>query len=413
MDVVARWTGRHGLAIAEAMRLPREVFARQLGISPRTMADWAKQPGMPLALKTQELLDVVLERGSDLVRLRFAELLGPVYWPDVPTITTDAGSDLIKTAATYQDEVTSAIGLLSRLATADLGDQIATEGSRWIKTTVPGAIAGYLFSGISSGDAPDSDAHADAADRIRAVAKHLMDLDFQLGGGVVRSMLVAYFQSEVAPLLRRSHPEQERRDIFAAAAEVAQLLGWSAYDAGAHGAAQGYYTQGLRLAQEAKDRALAGYLLSDLSHQANYLGDFSEALQLARAAQSAMNGRATATQTTAALAMEARALASLGDQRQCIEVICKAERVFEQHDPSNDRAWMSYFTAEEFAGERLHCFTGLGMTRGCSGIFAPSARTVDADTHAGPRRDGDGPVRCSGGRARRGDRHGTGRPRTC
>ena len=68
MEIVARWTGRHGLALAESMRLPREVFARKLGISPRTVADWAKQPGMPLALKTQELLDVVLDQGSPTVR---------------------------------------------------------------------------------------------------------------------------------------------------------------------------------------------------------------------------------------------------------------------------------------------------------------------------------------------------------
>ena len=207
------------------------------------------------------------------------------------------------------------------------------------------------------------DAHADAAARIRSVAKHLMDLDFQLGGGVVRSMLLAYFRSEVAPLLRGTHSEQERRDIFAAAAEVAQLLGWSAYDAGAHGAAQGYYTQGLRLAQEANDRRVAGYLLGDLSHQANYLGNYSEALHLARASQSAMDGWATATQTTAALAMEARALASLGERRQCLTIIHKAERAFERHDPAADPAWMSYFTAEEFAGELLHCFAGIGMTR--------------------------------------------------
>jgi hypothetical protein len=75
VDVVARWTGRHGLALAEAMRLPREVFAGQLGISPRTIANWAEQPSTPLALRTQELLDTVLDRAPESVRLRLADLL--------------------------------------------------------------------------------------------------------------------------------------------------------------------------------------------------------------------------------------------------------------------------------------------------------------------------------------------------
>jgi 8-oxo-dGTP diphosphatase len=81
--VVARWTGRHGLALAEAMRLPREVFAGKLGISPRTVADWAKCPETALALRTQELLDVVLEQQGRLVQRRFAELLKPAYWTDL------------------------------------------------------------------------------------------------------------------------------------------------------------------------------------------------------------------------------------------------------------------------------------------------------------------------------------------
>jgi hypothetical protein len=111
-----------------------------------------------------------------------------------------------------------------------------------------------------------------AAARIRTVAQQLMDLDFQYGGGYVRRMLLFYFQSEIVPLLREPHPGPVRREIFASAAEVAQLLGWSAYDAGRHGAAQRYFMQGLCLAQEAEDVVLGGRLLSNLSHQANYLG---------------------------------------------------------------------------------------------------------------------------------------------
>ena len=53
-----------------------------------------------------------------------------------------------------------------------------------------------------------------------------MDIDFQFGGGYVSRMLLFYFQSEVLPLLRESHPESVRREIFSAAAELAQLAGF-------------------------------------------------------------------------------------------------------------------------------------------------------------------------------------------
>jgi hypothetical protein len=385
MDIVARWTGRHGLALAEAMRLPREVFARQLGISPRTMADWARQPRMPLALKTQELLDIVLDRESDAVRRRFADLLEPPYWPEVPApaLSPDTAAALVTQATGYQDDASSAVSLLTDLASAEATAHIGAAGTRWVKTAGPGVIAGYLFGGVSASDANATGTdRATAAERVRIVAHNLMDLDFQLGGGVVRRMLSTFFDAEVAPLLRRQHPPGARREIFDAAAEVAQLLGWSAYDAGAHGLAQAYYTQGLRLAAEADDRRLAAYLLGDLSHQANYLGNFEDALQLARAAQSALSGSGTATQTTAALAMEARALASLGSRRECVAVLSRAEATFERSNPADDPPWMSYFTAEELAGERLHCFASLAMP---SDAQTAAAQAIGTDTPARTR----------------------------
>jgi tetratricopeptide (TPR) repeat protein len=164
-----------------------------------------------------------------------------------------------------------------------------------------------------------------------------------------------------SPLLREPHPDPIRREIFGAAAEVAQLLGWSAYDAGRHGAAQRYFMQGLRLASEAEDPVLGGRLLSNLSHQANYLGRYNEALQFARAAQTGAVGRVTATVNAMFLAMEARALASSGDSQMCAQVLHRAEQVFAQRDPSKDPPWISYFDALELAGEAAHCFRELGQ----------------------------------------------------
>lgn len=173
-------------------------------------------------------------------------------------------------------------------------------------------------------------------------------------------MLIQFFRDQVVPLLREHHPEPVRREIFSAAAEVAQLLGWSAYDAGRHGVAMRYFTQGLKLAREAGDHMLGARMLSSLSHQANYLGRYHDAVSFARAAQSATLGRTTKTASAMFLAMEARALASLGDAAGISAALDRAEQAFDTRDPSSEPEWINYFDALELAGEAAHCFRDLG-----------------------------------------------------
>ena len=274
-------------------------------------------------------------------------------------------NDIVEDGARYPVESARAVELLDTLTSADMADSPEVMRSNWVSETAPSVITGYLFSSPAwqDGQGPLITANAAAAERIRVFTRHLMDLDFHYGGGHVRRVLLFYFRSEIVPLLREPHPDPIRREIFGAAAEVAQLLGWSAYDAGRHGAAQRYFMQGLRLARESEDSVLGGRLLSNLSHQANYLGRYNEALQFARAAQTGAAGRATPTVNAMFLAMEARALASSGDARMCAQVLNRAEQAFAQRDPSKDPPWISYFDALELAGEAAHCFRELGQAQ--------------------------------------------------
>jgi transcriptional regulator with XRE-family HTH domain len=282
--------------------------------------------------------------------------------------------DAVADGARYPDGAAAAVSLLDTLAGADMGDSPEVMRSGWVPDTAPGVITGYLFSspvwrdGSLSADSVGSS----IADRIREFTRHLADLDFQYGGGHVRRMLLFYFRNEIVPLLRNSHTGPARREILSAAAGVAQLLGWSAYDAGRHGLSQRYYMQGLRLAQEAEDPVFGAYLLSDLSHQANYLGRYNEALQFARAAQTSAAGKAGRTVTAMTLAMEARALASSGDSRSCAQVLHRAEQAFARRDPDSDPPWISYFDELELAGEAAHCFRDLRQPRETQ-LFAAQA----------------------------------------
>ncbi len=281
------------------------------------------------------------------------------------SVAEEAEGEPIDDGAQYAPRSENAVDLIASLVSADISDSPALAASTWVSATAPGVISGYLFAEPQRIEYASSlsNMSTDIAGRIRATLRCLMSMDFQFGGGHTRKMLLTYWNTEIVPALRRRYPEVVARDVMSAAADAAQLLGWSAYDAGRHGAAQRYFVQGLRLAREANDRLMGGQILSNLSHQANYLGNFSEAIQFARAAQAATMGEASATVRAMFLAMEARALASIGDSQGCAVVLHRAERSFDQRNPGGDPDWISYFDAWELAGEAAHCFRDLGQAR--------------------------------------------------
>ena len=115
------------------------------------------------------------------------------------------------------------------------------------------------------------------------MAATMMSTDFAHGGGHVRRGLLEFFRTQVVPELHAAHPTPVRREIFSAAAELAQILGWSAYDAGRRPAAIRYFIQVLRLAEEGEDQLMGARLLANLSHQANFVRRFDDAVIYARA----------------------------------------------------------------------------------------------------------------------------------
>ncbi len=202
--------------------------------------------------------------------------------------------------------------------------------------------------------------------RVRGNSALFAELDNRFGGAHARRSLVHYLQREVTGLLRGQYAEDVGRELFAAVAEASLLAAWAAYDCGLHGLGQRYFVQALRLAQSAADRRLACSVLSAMSHQATFLGHFTEAASLARAARTGLRDQATPVLTSQFLAMEARALARAGDTSACHAALTAAERSFEPFEPGRDPEFISYFTESELAAEIAHCFRDLGDARRAS-----------------------------------------------
>ncbi len=198
---------------------------------------------------------------------------------------------------------------------------------------------------------------------IKATADMFAQLDDQFGGDHARHAVIQYLSNDVTPLLRGRYTEQVGRALFSTVAEATLLAGWMSYDACHHGLAQRYFLQALRLAQDANDRRLAGSILSAMSHQATFLGRYTQAATLARAALMGISPVATPTLRAQFHAMEARALARTGDVAGCEAALSAATKALESRNNEDEPEWISYFDDAELAAEAAHCFRDVNSAR--------------------------------------------------
>ncbi|TVL94528.1 regulator [Streptomyces sp. SAJ15] len=198
---------------------------------------------------------------------------------------------------------------------------------------------------------------------IKPTSGMFAELDDRFGGEHARHSVVQYLNCDVAPLLTGQYTEAVGRALFSTVAESTLLAGWMSYDACQHGLAQRYFLQALRLAQDGDDRRLAGSILSATSHQATFLGHFTEAATLARAARMGIAGVATPTLMAQFHAMEARALARTGDTRACELALTEATKALESRNSSDEPEWITYFDEAELAAEAAHCFRDVSSAR--------------------------------------------------
>ncbi|MET9560673.1 regulator [Streptomyces tauricus] len=199
---------------------------------------------------------------------------------------------------------------------------------------------------------------------LRSVGELFRSLDNAYGGGHARQALVRYLEHELEPMLRGTYGEQTGRRLFAAAADLTRLAGWTSYDIAAHGLAQRYFVQALRLSQAAADRAYGSYVLVTMSRQAVYLGHGREAVQLARVAQQGVGSSAPPVVQALLYAVEARGHGVLGEVRAATASLVRAERALEIARPGDEVPyWARFFDEAQLADEFGHCHRDLQQYR--------------------------------------------------
>jgi transcriptional regulator with XRE-family HTH domain len=233
MQVITSWTSGQADTLRQALRMTNESFAEYLGVAARTIAYWRKNPEITPTPKIQEALDAALERAPDRAKAQFAALIGQAEHDKRP-------------------------------------DQVES-------FEVPG--------GALLGASPGADPEFGDSDYLQSIRKHIREivaLDNRFGGADLVKLSKRFFRTIHQQLGSGTYDPKLERDLQSAAAELAEVVGWLAYDAEAHDLARQMNQESLYFARLADDKSIELLTLQNSSMHAASQGRPKEALQIAR-----------------------------------------------------------------------------------------------------------------------------------
>ncbi|WP_030560341.1 hypothetical protein [Streptomyces aureocirculatus] len=162
-------------------------------------------------------------------------------------------------------------------------------------------------------------------DMMRMARAHYEQMYRKTGGVATRTRIVGFLNAEAAPLLRGSYTDAMGRQLHRATGGLVAIAGICAYDSDAHGLAQRYFHQALRLAKASGDRGLGAYVIALLVNQSLFMREYRQAVAFAEAALRAAGRDITPALASDLYAMQAKSYAHLGDGSSALSCIRRAE----------------------------------------------------------------------------------------
>lgn len=231
----------------------------------------------------------------------------------------------------------------------------------------------------------------------------LRALDDVAGGGTVLSLAEQEFGLIAELLDQASYDEPTGRKLHIALAELGQLVGWAAHDAGKPALAQRYYIAALRAAYSADDRPLGAHILSCMAEQAAHEGQPSEAVTLIESAFAGTRGQATPRLLAELHIRQAYALGTMHDASACSAAVSQARAHVEPQD--DDPPWLYWVSPADITAFAGDCLLQLGQADRAAKLIEEgvdlyeetftrdrqiySVRLADALTRPGTQRDLD------------------------
>lgn len=310
MQLITSWTGAHADALRRSLRMTNESFAEYLDVAVRTVAYWHQRPEMVPRARQQEALDDGLERAPDRAKAQFALMMG------------QSGA---------------------------------------------GGRTGQLEpSGMPAGGIPEISTGADHefgdSGYLESARKHILEivaLDNRFGGADLLRLSTRFFRTIHKQLGAGNYDSRIERDLQSAAGELAEVVGWLAYDAEAHDLTRRMNQESLYFARLAGDRTIELLTLQNSSMHATAQGRPREALQIAR---SVLEGdyRLSSRLTALFLMRKARALAQGGDESG-LRLFPEIRSLYLDGVSDGDPAWAWWIDDHELDWQEAMAQRDLGM----------------------------------------------------
>jgi tetratricopeptide (TPR) repeat protein len=218
--------------------------------------------------------------------------------------------------------------------------------------------------------------------QLRAFTRALRTHDAAHGAGSCRDAILAHTQWAES-LLTAEYSNRIRPDLLSAVAEAKTLAGWTAHDLGLAKEARQYLTQALQDTQQAGQPAHSAIVLYYLGRVPLDNGDPLEALKLFQLGQIAAQDSRAATPVAFLLANEAVAYAHLGDARQAMTALRRAEDEYthtDQDDEHPEFTRMFDQVALNTAAARVHSQLGLTDTHHRDQAITRLSQTLTQDS---------------------------------
>ena len=198
-----------------------------------------------------------------------------------------------------------------------------------------------------------------------------LQLDAQLGGDVLYAPLSQYVARMAVAV------EQNPSDGLLAFGQLSQMAGWLAVDGNRHGAARRFLTTAVYVGYEVGDPGLAASATAYLSLHAGYRGELGSALALAKTARATDETALTPLTRTMLATREARAHASMGNDRECLRALADVHRSFDRRGDEEEPLWLSYVDGVEVAAQEGACHLGLGRAREAEASLTRALNLLD------------------------------------
>lgn len=298
------------------------------------------------------------EQGRSVPRPATQRLLASIF--DCTPEDLFSGSDVTDDALVYDRSVASTLDTVAELGRQDVDRRGILKGALFSVAAAAGPSRDWLIATLREAAAAHGRVSVGQVESIRRTFGAFQEMDVMRGGGFARHRLAAFLTDHVVPLLRANDPASSvGRALFEAGAEQYYLLGWMAYDNGEHGLAQRYLIQALRLSEAARSVELGAHILAGLSDQATLTGHPDEGLQFARAGQLGLTKGNSPACLADLLALEARALAALGEAQDAERRVAESERTFAAVDHAAEPEWARFIDVAYLNGEYAHAFRDL------------------------------------------------------